>query len=64
MSPRTPTLPPISSEYHWKKLMNFLYVREQDAFLYVDELDALFERLRTVRTVVEEAERQRRGEAA
>jgi len=52
---RTPTLPPVDSEYHWKKLMNFLYVHEQDA---------LFEWLRTVRTVVEEAERQRRGEAA
>ncbi len=50
---RTPTLPPVDSEYHWKKLMNLLFIHEQDA---------LFEWLRAVRAAVEEG--QKREEAA
>jgi hypothetical protein len=52
---RTTTLPPVDSQYHWTKLMNLLFIKEQDG---------LFEWLRAVRAAVEEAERQRRGEAA
>jgi len=55
VSPRTPTLPPIDSEYHWKKLLNLLFIHERDA---------LFEWLRAVRAAVEDAERQRKEEAA
>jgi hypothetical protein len=46
--------PPVDSEYHWKKLMNFLFLHEQDA---------LFEWLRTVREAAEDAERKK-GRAA
>lgn len=53
---RTTTLPPVDSEYHWAKLMNLLFIREQDG---------LFEWLRAARqAVVEEAEWQKKGEAA
>ncbi len=49
------TLPPVDSEWHWNKLLNQLFLREQDG---------LFAWLRAVRAAVEEAERQKREEAA
>jgi hypothetical protein len=45
--------PPVDSEHHWRRLMNLVYLAEEDA---------LFRWLRQVRATVEEAEpRQRRA---
>ena len=48
-SPR-PVVPPPTDRESWKRLMNFLFVHEEDA---------LFRWLRGVRRVVEDAERER-----
>ncbi len=49
-----PVPPPPDSEYMWRRLMNFLFVHEQDD---------LFVWLRSVRAVVEDAEKKAREAA-
>ena len=46
--------PPVDSKHHWRRLMNLVYLAEEDA---------LFRWLRQVRATVEGAERRQRRAA-
>ena len=51
-APSRPVVSPPTDAEHWKRLMNFLFVHEEDA---------LFRWLRGVRRAVEEAEERERA---